>query len=844
MEKRVIFDYFLYAMLPVFLFILIFSVPVSLANQNIINASISTQYSTGSSISGFLYGSFSKEPVNTLLVDSFNNSVPLKDLILNSPGYKYNCTFPDCASRYNGSNPQSSKSYQLSVGENETLGFLLTGNLTSIDSASFNITSNASQSQFDQIKVDVLNDGIIDAMNSKPSTTPGNKNYGCYNPSSGINIALAGGLSNQACEMVNLTESPALQIGGWFNTSGGTPGNNISMRIYNVNGTPLTSCNIAPKQIPSGGGDVFCNVNVPVQKPSTYYVCAFVPSGMTGGQYRMKGYTSGNVCGFQGTPVQKSVAAYSIGARQFQFASPGNIAVQGLATKIGNYIVKNYPEGCVNGCYVPITLISNANQKVTLNNLYVSYSAKNLPEEYTTNFYDLSEMNSYVNATNQQLSLGNFFPIPSGTLGSTNYRLDINGLNVIDKTIYVSDFAISLSPLAYAVNFPVNFFVYVPSGLNVAGFTWNFGDGSKVQTSSSNTLSHTYNSTGNYTVQLVTSSKGETISKNFIVHILPAKDFINTEFSTKESFMNSFVSQISPFDNFQKQKINSTLNLGNITGTLNQIKALNSSATSESDYESIFGKILYLKVPESLSKTSQSTPFIVQNNSIDLSMLGGITGKNYPTDGNSYAAYWDFNNIGSEVSSLNLVVKMDDGSTASFNFYTLTTTPKTTLNESYYIVFPASQSWIFQNGSGVVSSQNGYSYVKANSQKTVEFMTPQNLGGSYSFFIAPEVIEAQASIPTPTPAKNNIWIAILGIGIVLVLGVIAYFLVKTWYDKRYEKFLFPDKNQLYNAIFYITNSIKNGVEESEIKKNLSKAGWKGEQITYLMKKYHGKKTGM
>ena len=65
-----------------------------------------------------------------------------------------------------------------------------------------------------------------------------------------------------------------------------------------------------------------------------------------------------------------------------------------------------------------------------------------------------------------------------------------------------------------------------------------------------------------------------------------------------------------------------------------------------------------------------------------------------------------------------------------------------------------------------------------------------------------------------------------------------------WYKNNYENYLFKNKNNLYNLLAYIDRSKKEGKSDSEIYRNLKKAGWDSEQANYSMKKYANKKTGM
>ncbi len=842
MKKKEGLNYFLAGAMFV---LLISSVSASYSFKNY---SINTNYSRGSSITGFIINaSFSNQPATALFTDSFGNSVPLKDLLTGSD-YKYNCTFPYCASSYTGSNPQSSKYFTINGGKNKTIGFILKGQISGVNLVSFNVSSNAGNSPLNQIRIDILDNKSYEIKNTKKSTQLGNANYGCYDSSVQSSVAV---LSKDIplCQNITLSEAPDIEAGGWFQRTGTSPG--ITITLVNAAGIKIKSCNIFNSSISTSGSEAFCDLNTSVQQ-GNYYICA--TDGSNSGDYKTEGYQSrtGN-CGFPGVPPENETATYALGVKPFYFATPGNFGINNLlpdgtriSSVVQNYISTNYPEGCTNGCYIPIEIISSASQDVNVSSLFVSYSISGFAPTSLSTLYDLQKVGSLVNSTPQILSLGDFFKIPlsPSILGTNDYSLSFNGTKLFTKKISIQEFPMNIYPTEYAAGFPVTFLVSVPSGINVAQYSWNFGDNSSTATSYSPSISHTYNSTGNYTVKISAHYNGISLSEDFTVQILPAKNFISQEMGIKKGLLSSFESQISSMNQFQKDKLDQILGISNISASFSSIQSMNSSASSNADYEKILGELIDLKVPKNLIKTSSmDIPLVSDNNTIDLNTLGKITGTVYPASGASYASYWDFNNVDSKISSTKIIVQMDDGSKIPINFYTITITPKQAINESYYLVFPVSQGMNFDNSSGIQSA-NGYSYLQLGpSVKTVQFSTGQDLGNSYSFFIAPENIQA-VSNPAITQSKDNTWIVVLGILGVIVLGVGAYFLLKLWYNKRYEKYLFPDKNQLYNAIFYITNSIKNGVEESEIRKNLLKSGWKGEQITYLLKKYHGKKTGM
>ena len=83
------------------------------------------------------------------------------------------------------------------------------------------------------------------------------------------------------------------------------------------------------------------------------------------------------------------------------------------------------------------------------------------------------------------------------------------------------------------------------------------------------------------------------------------------------------------------------------------------------------------------------------------------------------------------------------------------------------------------------------------------------------------------------------WILVL-----LLFALIIYIVLQEWYKKKYESYLFKDKNELFNLINFIDNAEKHGLKKDEIFKRLREKGWNNEQIAYAYNKLKGKRTGM
>ena len=844
MEKGDIAKVFLLGILVLF-----FTFLVS-ASYGFSNYSINSNYSQGSTISGFVNLSFQGEPVSSLFYDNMGNNATLGDLLNYSQGYSYNCTPVNCLPYYAESNPSTSKYFSLGAGQEKTLGFIIKGNLETVNSVSFFVSSDASPSPYNQIKIDFLDDGVIDAGNTKSmdnsiGTPPTNLNFGCYNSSESASETSVGTVP--FCQRISLKESPGLLIGGWFKKiSDGA--NSLWANLYNKNAISVGACKILNSSISSSGGYSFCSVNVSVPQNDDYYLCVFSEGGNA--SYKTLGYTSANPsnnCGFLGDLFQNETASYDIGVSPLNFSTPGTLNISEtlpgnvrLSRMVEYYVRSNYPDGCTNGCKIPITIMSSANQNINISNLSVSYNLVSLPGIQTSSLYDFSKKVPTVDSKTQPLYLDGFFKLPT-LIGNQLYTLKFNGNTLFSKTISIERFPMVLFPSSYAVGFPIPFLLRAVSNGTVSSVDWNFGDNTTQTTYSLNAV-HSYSTTGNYTVTASVYLDGSKFSKSFNVEILPVQGFIDQEISNKESSLASAKSQISLMDAFDGGEVSRVLGINNLTTSLSQIKTSKLYASSDADYQKLFQNLLSLQIPISiLQAKSGKVSFIQSSDAVDLSALGSVTGLNYSSESSAYISYWDYQNINSKLSSNRISIQMED-SNIPLNVYDLSLSPKNMINQSYYVIFTNPNALHFEDGSGVKSAGDISYFELGTDSKDIRFSTDLEFSSGLPFFISPkEVSVLPSSVPEANSAK---WIWPLGILGVLLIGLIVYLVMNRWYKLKYEKYLFPDRNQLYNAIVYISNSVKNGVEEGEIKKSLTDVGWKGEQVVYLMRKYAGKRTGM
>jgi len=814
------------------------------------NYSIQENYALGSAISGTVKMSFKNEPVNRFFSDSFGNKVSLKSILEKNPTQLYSCSYNSCESKFEEADSATQYSFDLKKGESAFYAIVFDKNLVGINSISFNLESNAPESPTNQIAVDILNDGSEEIKNENSGTSSSSSTeLGCFKD--GVKTTEVNLETTQICQKITLKDSPGAQIGGWIreDQSGDL---NVTASLFDKDGSKLSSCKIPKGSISSSseGSRAFCEVNTPI-KEGNYYVC-LKKSASGSGKYVLRGYDQDSNCGFLGNPVKNPVYTYEIGAKEKYFGNVGTLLInktlptgESFSNKVENYLYSTYGslDCSKTSCIVPIKINAYSNQTITLKNLDVSYAHSGGTSDSNL-FSKLIEDPSLVNASLHDFSLGSFFKVPSEP-GKTDFKLSYNGENLFTKRISVKDFNINVLPKKIPVGFSNEIYVYVPKELAPVSYFWDFGDGSN-KTSSTETVTHAYASEGNYTLSLTILTNIGEISKSFVIEVSPASEVLFSELQKRKDDLDNFEASLSTLNIFEGTLVKDQINLSKLKTEISTLQDEESLAITDEDYNKIIQEFLGLKFPTSLQKYNSSNTFLnPSKTNVDLSALNEVTNKTYKeVEGTyNYIKFWNINNLNSALTEKKIIINWDDGSATPINVYLLSILPLKTINESYYLFVKDSNSLKFKENSKVKTSGN-YKYIKlSGNREDFTFSNVDDSELSSNIFISPENVVVTNS-PKVSEFKAKIWIIYLGVVVVLLIGFIIYLIMVHWYKVKYEKFLFPDRNQLYNAIVYITNLLKQGTNEKEIKENLLKAGWKREQVSYLLKKYAGKRTGM
>src|SRR3989339_291410 len=148
----------------------------------------------------------------------------------------------------------------------------------------------------------------------------------------------------------------------------------------------------------------------------------------------------------------------------------------------------------------------------------------------------------------------------------------------------------------------------------------------------------------------------------------------------------------------------------------------------------------------------------------------------------------------------------------------------------------------------LVQEESGYIVIELiDPSYEIVFSTTENVDfTNLPLFISPalERLNLEEEVKLAEEKKFKLFLFMFILFLLIILGIVAYIILQEWYKKKYEDYLFKNKNHLFNLINYIQNAKQSGMSDQDITLNLKKEGWTMEQITYVLRKYAGKRTGM
>lgn len=840
----------------VFLFIFSFSFSFSFINAGSVligNASnnLKTSYSYGEILNGWINISLINMPVNTPLT-FYNSNSSLKKLLEDNPSVDFNCSINQCASDYSESDSGSiSKSFTLNNGQSKVIGLKIRDirEIVSIDNFILNFSSNAQESCRNQLSVDILNDAYSDLNNNKVklSSFCSDENYGCYGNPAGLTIMT---LNSAYCENINISSAGGLVVGA--NVSGN---GQAEFRFVVEDESCVSST--------SSSGKISCNLlNKSVSNISTLNVCL---SQISGNAYSIY-YEEDNTCG----SVNGVDYDFSIFARPLKYDSPGEIYFNDVHDTYGisGYISNTYPDGCSNGCYIPIKISSNVdNQLINLSSLSMRYTSG--VQKVNESIYSLTEAASFVNMNYRLLDIGSLGLSAPNISGFFNVSLKIGTYDIFKKTIEVLSLPIikSLYPLELPAAMQYTFNAVV-SG-NATSYIWDFGDNSSLITTNVNFVKHKYTSIGPKILTLSATNENGQINRSFSINVVSPEGYFNSTLESYKSRSNSLKAQINGFPEFVKDYINRLFNLTDMEAILTSLRIKYDNAAGDSqEYINLFESLNSLNMPSNISSThSSSGPFIMNMAKINLADINAVEGTgNVSGDKLKDSIFgWVIKNLEVSADMKLYSSKYDDGYSPLLTYVKLDITPNIPLEKLYVIIgkkdVQASLGQVKDIGDSTAITLADLS---SDSKRTLELVIPAETDlTDIPIYFSPKISVLSTEFTLGSCNNDNIcdkeagenfnncskdckpWGKVwLWLMILVIVAFIVYILLQEWYKRRYEDYLFKNKNDLYNLIHFMSNSEEQGLDKTTMLIKLRENGWDPEQNIYAYNKFKGKRTGM
>ena len=823
------------------------------------NFEITKQYSQNDTIKGWINISLKDEPADSLFTDSFNNSISLIDLLELNNNLKYECSPSDCENDYSSSNPENAKTFSLNKGESEIIGIKITGdNFETVSDFSINVSSTVGESTEPQLYIDILDNGKFEWVSNKPSNNFYNEDYGCYDsPDETVLI-----YNDRYCEKINIPVAPNVEIGARIIiVSGGQVSFDISIcdeNTINCNFCEATALGELTEE------RISCVLDKKIEKRANFFVCINTKNSADENKYEINSDTN-SPCGFAN--IEANERDFEIFAKPGKYSAVGEFTLNNeeleneesfidLRFYIEEYMAR-YNNSCPDGCIIPIKFTANEPQTITVSDASILYTISGTPT-IENEIYDLTKIPVTISSDFQQIYLDNANFVISGDFEENmSYFLNLNENEIISDKITIAKIPkiISISPRIAIAAYPLVFRANIETfdSANITKYLWNFGDGN-LESTEEDKIIHIYNSIGTYSLKLsITDSNSFTSSRTFNVSIKTPKRAINSVLKSKLDSLNNISSQIDGLSSFYKNSLKEFLNIEGIGDELSSLQQRNATAISDEDYVSIMENLFILKIPESIFKNeiASEIKFYPNKDRINLEILKSIAGGDFDSDTKEEYVKsilsWHLNNIDMEIDSKKFSVVYEDSTKKALNFFEVKIDKNQERRDSYFIMYQLDGLEFKENYNE--RKIDNYVYIEiTDNAKTFEFSTTEDiLFSELPAFISPSISElpiVSVDISETEDKFSKQSIIILSVILAFFIGLISYIAVQTWYKRKYENYLFKNKNSLYNIVSYVKSAKEKKLENKETITKLKKAGWNSEQITYVMKKYVGERTGM
>ncbi len=825
--------------------------------------SIEKNYAPEESIKGWINISLTDEPVTSVFKSTFGD-IGLMDLISKTSNslFDYACIPLSCGSSYSATKEETSKTFSLGENESVFIGLNLSrksGLLSRIDSFTLNLASNNPETAKFPLAVDILNDNQYEWGAYTSSGNYGFENQGCFIGIPGLEKANI--VNVQYCEKITLNKAPEVEIGAYLEEIPGSGSVEFRVSITKIDDSTVSgNCDATA----TGSIRIACTPpEFHITEPGNYHVCIKTLNSGDGDKYKIT-YEQDSPCGFSGTYANIYDYDFDIFARPKYYASninanlnddgliASNGPVQDVEGYMKDYVTEMYNNNCSKDCIIPIKIFSGVEQEITLSSMSLSYIIG--ISTTSDKIYNVSESSAKISSNEfQKLYLTDSgIKVPADP-GNYSFSLDLNSDEILSEKITVGKVAVikSLTPTKTAVKYPTKFSVVFNDTQNISQYVWGFGDGSS-ETTTVNGVTHTYDTKGNYTFTItLRDSNGINSSKEFKIIVGSASIVVPELLASAEANLAYIKSQIATFSGFEQKALNYSLNLNELSVNITRLKSTISGSSSEAQYEAALGQLLAINIPKAVAKTaySEGIAFYPQGENVNLNIIKEIGGGDYEAGKqNQYkeaVLAW-------EGANANMVMKYSEISSVYEDyeepFLKVFDISITNNGVPAYLIIKDMKNLLFKEDYSE-KEKEGYTYINLESgENSVVFSTTDDVDFvNLPAFVSPAISELTLAEWTPLTPEGTLkrWILFIVIVAFILLGSLAIWIIlQYWYKRKYEGYLFKNRNNLYNLITYVENEKQKGTSDRDMAEKLKKAGWNSEQVRYALRKYAGKRTGM
>ncbi len=761
----------------------------------------------------------------------------------------------------------NSKSFELD--DEKLVGFELLGKGIELNNFELGLESDVRSSCENQLVIDMGDDGNVNWVNNKYIEENCGEELSplCSEGDFPYQVDLD---KKTYCDKFELPVAPAFKISADIERiKGDFKGGDLKGYIYHQ-GNLKETCDLTNPSL----GKSECVMDYTNKEKSEHYVCVSLKDGEVNGNYTLSANLGGG-CGFHWDPTTnpEGVASYGINAVPQKYSEVGDFKLNSdsfskqnnvvIEEYIEEYLQEKYQKDCTSGCIVPLK-ISGKNQNLDLSNLKIDYDVQGgggLEENY---LFELDKTPAFVktNLSVFDLRKGDFdLPKTKG-----NYSVDIflgDNLILSEENLSVGyssqeplGIVRQIFPTTVSAARPTLFKVFIDPSFNESdlSYVWDFGEGEEV--TEKNEKVYTFLTTGNKTVKVSLKSSGEIIgSKVFEVNIESPKQAINSTLKKYTSNLEEIKKVYNDFPDSYKPLFEDDLDFNSLETSLgdfkNQYKKyVSSSDTPDGDYVNLMEELVGFKeIPLSIQPTRIRTSKLTLNaNDIKLVKVSDIFGdRNYNDTEKTKEKIvsWFLDNMNVEITRKVYSIQYPNRVEPVFSEFNVLISPKEFFNKKGYFMINKDRDNIVFNGNysfgnemvdltGIfvnLSQDTNIVFAEANDVKTEMYFVPDL-----------SLIKNQTN-KADEEGMSVLLVLFLAFGGLLAVTMVIYYLLEKWYEEKYEDYLFKDKSNLKNLIYFIRNARKKRLSDEEIKKKLKNSRWSGEQIDYALKTYKGKDIG-